>query len=217
MLTSDRVPRDLDRLTARLRDRFESGLVAEIEPPDIATRLAVLRKHAAHTDMPVPTEEAIELIASRVTTNLRALEGALIRVVAFASLRSRPADDDLTADVLDQLGTPAAGEVAAGPVTVDSVQETTCRRLRNRRETSSSLPASEARLAWPRQVAMYLAREHTDESLPSIGRKFGGRGHTTVLHACRRTEQRLTSDPEASTLVDRPVEGPQARARRPSD
>ena len=147
-------------------------------------------------------------------TNLRALEGALIRVVAFASLRGRPADADLAADVLDQLY-PAAGAVAAGPATVDSVQETTCRAFGLTRDELVS-PSRAARLAWPRQVAMYLAREHTDESLPAIGRKFGGRGHTTVLHACRRTEQRLTSDPEASSACRRPVEGPQARARRPT-
>jgi chromosomal replication initiator protein len=201
MLTSDRVPRELEGLNARLRDRFDAGLVAEIEAPDFATRLAVLRKHAAHSDLPLPTGEAMELIAGRVTTNLRALESAMVRVVAFASLTGRVADEELAAEVLAKLGIDRAEEDRGAGITIESVQETTCRAFGITRDELVS-PSKEARIAGPRQLAMWLAREHTSESLPSIGRKFGGRGHTTVLHALRRAEQRIAADPEASALVD---------------
>ena len=197
VLTSDRPPADLDRLEDRLRDRFASGLIAEVVPPDLQTRRAVLLKRVALDGLPTPPNEVLDTIAQRITVNLRALEGALIRVVAFASLTSRPVDGALTAEVLDHMGTPAGDAGTSGRTpTVTEVQQLTCEAFGLTREELLSSSRA-ARVSWPRQVAMYLAREHTGASLPSIGAEFGGRGHTTVLHACRRTAERVAADPEA--------------------
>jgi chromosomal replication initiator protein len=201
VLTSDRPPADLDRLADRLRDRFASGLIAEVLPPDLQTRRAVLLKRAALDGLATPPADVLDTIAQRITVNLRALEGALIRVVAFASLTSRPVDAELATEVLDELGSPAGGPGDSGRTpTVTEVQQLTCEAFGlTREELLSSSRAT--RVSWPRQVAMYLAREHTGASLPSIGAEFGGRGHTTVLHACRRTAERVAADPEASQTV----------------
>jgi len=211
VLTSDRLPRDLDALQDRMRERFESGLVTDVQAPDLATRMTVLRKRVEHDGIELTDSEMIATIAERIPTNIRALEGALIRVVAFGSLTGRALTADLAAEVLDGLydhGTPGRGGGASRPaigyglpdVTVARVQELVCDAFSlSREELLSSSRA--ARLSWPRQIAMYLAREHTQESLPSIGRSFGGRNHTTVMHAIRRTAERLVSDPEASAAV----------------
>jgi chromosomal replication initiator protein len=217
VLTSDRLPRDLEALEDRLRERFEAGLVTAIAPPDLATRLTVLRKRIQHDRVHLPDDDVLLLLAERVPHNIRALEGALIRVVAFASLTGRALAADLAAEVLDDLY-PTAG-VAAGTSarpTVEGIQELTAAAFGLTCEELLSA-SREARLAWPRQVAMYLSREHTDESLPAIGRSFGGRNHTTVMHACRRTAERLASDPDAFDIVRRLTErlapGAQAPAR----
>lgn len=203
VLTSDRAPRDLRALEERLRDRFESGLVAEVRPPDTKTRRAVLRKRAALDGIASPPAEVIDAIARRVTVNLRAVEGALIRVVAYASLTGRTLDRDLAEEVLKDLG-PAdqRGQVGAGSSpTVAQIQTLTCEAFGiTQAELLSSSRAG--RVAWPRQVAMYLARRHTDASLPQIGAEFGGRGHSTVLHACKRATERLSADPDAQATVD---------------
>ncbi len=144
VLTSDRPPLDLDAVEERLRERFASGLVCDVRAPDAGTRLAILHKRAEHDGIAPQDAGALEVIAERVTDNVRALEGALIRVVS-----------------------------------------------------SSRSP----RVAWPRQVAMYLSRELTDQTLPAIGRAFGGRDHTTVMHACKRTAQRMAGDARAFEVV----------------
>ena len=200
VLTSDRPPRDLAKLEDRLRDRFESGLVAQVLPPDLHTRRTVLRKRAALDGIPVPAPDVIDAIAQRITVNLRALEGAFIRVVAFASLTSRPVDRELADEVLDELGPQRSGAGTRRSPTVGEIQDLTCAAFGVTRDELLS-PSRAARIAWPRQVAMYLAREHTDASLPTIGAEFGGRGHTTVIHACRRTSERLAADPELSQTV----------------
>lgn len=203
VLTSDRPPRDLAKLEDRLRDRFESGLVAQVLPPDLQTRRAVLLKRAAVDGLPIPPADVIDAIAARITVNLRALEGALIRVVAFASLTARPLDTALAEEVLDELGPadPArSGPGARRAPTVGEIQEATCDAFGVTRQELLSTSRA-ARVAWPRQVAMYLSREHTDASLPRIGAEFGGRGHTTVLHACRRTAERIAADPELGQTV----------------
>jgi chromosomal replication initiator protein len=203
VVTSDRAPRDLEGLEDRLRDRFEAGLVASITRPDRSTRIAALRKRVLLDDLDLD-DDVLETIAERVTTNLRALEGALIRVVAFASLSGRPVDVALTEEVLADLAParpPSAGSPPAGRPTIDDVQRLTCEAFGLTRDELVSASRA-ARLAWPRQVAMYLAREHTDASLPAIGEHFGGRGHTTVLHACRRAATRLAGDPESAHLVN---------------
>lgn len=212
VLTSDRPPRDLQALEDRLRERFESGLVADIAPPDHATRMTILRKRANHDRLELEDEEPLELIAARVTDNVRAIEGALIRVVAFSSLTGRPLTTGLTREVLDGLypvadsSTVSRGHSPDGirrgtPPSIDDIAAATCERygLTLTELTSSS---RSPRVAWPRQVAMYLARELTDQSLPAIGRQFGGRDHTTVLYACRRAASRIASDASTRQVVD---------------
>ena len=204
VLTSDRLPRDLGAVEDRLRERFEAGLVTAIEPPDLATRLAVLRKRAQHDGVELADDGVLHLLAERAPHNVRALEGALIRVVAFASLTARPVTAELAAEVLRDLYSDSVARGQQRP-TVETIQELTAEAFGvTRDELLSSSRAS--RLAWPRQVAMYLAREHTAETLPAIGRSFGGRNHTTVLHACRRTAARLAHDPEAFEFVRRLTE-----------
>jgi chromosomal replication initiator protein len=203
VLTSDRLPRDLAALEDRLRERFEAGLVTAIEPPDLHTRLAVLRKRAHHDGVRLADDGVLELLAERAPHNVRALEGALIRVVAFASLTGRPVTTDLAAEVLRDLYPPSA-RGAARP-TVEVIQDLTAEAFGLTRDELVS-ESRAARLSWPRQVAMYLAREHTAETLPAIGRRFGGRNHTTVMYACRRTAERLAGDPEAFEFVRRLTE-----------
>lgn len=201
VLTSDRPPRDLERLEDRLRDRFESGLVAEIHAPDMGTRRAVLLKRSLQDGMPSPPAEVLDVIASRITGNLRALEGAFIRVVAYASLTRRQVDAALATEVLDRLGPRHPEPGTRRTPTITEVQELTCEAFGISREELLS-SSREARVAWPRQVAMYLARKHTGASLPAIGAEFGGRGHTTVLHACRRTGERIAADVNLARRVE---------------
>jgi chromosomal replication initiator protein len=205
VLTSDRLPRDLDELEDRLRERFEAGLVSEIARPDHGIRLAVLRKRVQHDGIELADPRALTVLADRITDNVRALEGALIRVVAYHSLTGRPIDVELAHEVLDGLypdsRRPGAGAPLPGATpTIDDIQQLTCEAFGLSREELLSTSRAAA-VAWPRQVAMYLAREHTTESLPSIGRSFGGRNHTTVMHACKRATDRIASDPEAYTTV----------------
>ncbi|MEA2318468.1 MAG: chromosomal replication initiator protein, partial [Solirubrobacteraceae bacterium] len=205
VLTSDRMPRDLEALEDRLRERFEAGLVTAIRPPDLPTRLTVLRKRARHDDITLD-EDVLTLIAERAPTNIRGLEGALIRVVAFASLTGRQVDRALALEVLGDLyppGMPAPGTAAAP--TIEGIQDLTAEAFGLTREEMLS-QSRRPSLAWPRQVAMYLAREHTSETLPAIAARFGGRNHTTVMHACRRTAERIASDPEAFDAVRRLTE-----------
>ena len=196
VLTSDRPPRDLRALEDRLRERFESGLVCEVRPPDKSTRLTILRKRAAHDGIVPEDEDALDVIAERISDNVRALEGALIRVVAFASLSGRAVTGALASEVLDGL----YGRQRPVRRTVEDVQAAACDAFGITREELLSASRSQ-RLVWPRQVAMYLARELTDQTLPAIGRAFGNRDHTTVMHACRRTAERIAGDPEAYEAV----------------
>ncbi len=196
VVTSDRLPRDLAALEDRLRERFEAGLVADIRAPDLATRLTILRKRVHHDKVPLSDPDTLQLIAERVALNVRALEGALIRVVAFASLTGRSLTPDLATEVLDTLyPTPACR-----PTTVADIQSVACEHFGVSAEELVS-PTRVSRVAWPRQVAMYIARELTDESLPALGRQFGGRDHTTVLHAWRRTGERIARDEQARQTV----------------
>jgi chromosomal replication initiator protein len=197
VLTSDRPPRDLQALEDRLRERFAAGLVADIQAPDINTRLTILRKRIHQDRLEHPPEEALELIAKRISLNVRTLEGALIRVVAFSSLTGRPITSELASEVLDGLY-PRTTQPAR---TLQQIEDAACQHFGlSADELLSSSRA--ARVAWPRQVAMYLARELTSESLPAIGRHFGRRDHSTVLHAVRRTEARIVADRSSRQAVD---------------
>jgi chromosomal replication initiator protein len=197
VLTSDRPPSDLQALEDRLRERFQSGLVADIRPPDLSTRLTILRKRAQHDGLESVDPQALQAIAARVALNVRALEGALIRVVAFSSLTGRPLNAELAGEVLDGLYPTINPPVRS----IAEIKDAACERFD---VSSDELISSTrtARLAWPRQVAMYLARELTQASLPTIGREFGGRDHTTVLHAWRRTQELMSANPASRLAVE---------------
>jgi chromosomal replication initiator protein len=205
VLTSDRLPRDLDALHDRLRERFEAGLVTDIQPPDLATRMTVLRKRAQHDGAAV-SEPVLETIARRICGNIRALEGALVRVVAYGSLTGETMTADLADTVLDGFYG-RAGRTTVGGVggsrpapSLEAIQDAVCDAFAITRDELMS-PSRAARLVWPRQVAMYLARENTDLTFPDIAQRFGRRNHTTVMHAVKRTAERLTSDRDAFDTV----------------
>lgn len=182
VLSSDRPPKQLMTLEDRLRNRFEWGLTTDVQPPELETRIAILRKKAVQEQLNAPPE-VLEFIASRISRNIRELEGALIRVTAFASLNRQPVDLGLTEIVLKDLipgGEDAAPEITAGAIMAATADyfgltvEDLCGSSRSRV------------LVTARQIAMYLCRELTDLSLPKIGAQFGGRDHTTVMHADRK-------------------------------
>jgi chromosomal replication initiator protein len=202
VVTSDRPPHDLQALEDRLRERFEAGLVADVQPPDLTTRMAILRKRAQHDGVDVADELALHVIAERIENNVRALEGALIRVVAFSSLTGRALTADLAREVLRALYPRTSPSCAPEPSSIAEIQTAVGEHfgLADGELLSS---ARTPRISWPRQVAMYLARELTGESLPAIGRHFGGRDHTTVLHACRRTTARIAEDEHAREAVEK--------------
>jgi chromosomal replication initiator protein len=192
VLTCDQLPSQMVGLEDRLRERFQAGLVATIKPPDAATRVAILRKRAKLDGLNVEDPQVLELIAERITDNVRALQGALIRIVAHHSLTGRPLDLDLARHVLDEIH-----PVQSSSCSIDSIQNTVASHFG---VTFAELISSSrtARIAWPRQLAIYLARELTGASLEAIGRAFGGRNHATVLHACKRVEERRRTDAEAA-------------------
>jgi len=197
IISSDRPPKEIPTLEDRLRSRFEWGLIADIQPPDLETRIAILRKKAASEGIPIPDGVA-EFIAQRIPTNIRELEGALVRVVAYASLTRSPANVDLAADVLRDLLPPARARVVTIPSIHSAVAEffgIRVEEMRAKRRTKG--------VAFPRQVAMYVAREMTDASLPRIGEEFGGRDHTTVMHACQRVREALRRDAHLAASLKR--------------
>src|SRR3954454_1477396 len=197
VVTSDRLPADLGALEERLRARFSSGLVCDLGAPDLASRLTILAKRVQHDGIELEDEGALLRIGERIGDNVRTLEGALIRVVAFGSLTGRPVDRDLVDEVLDGLY-PLARPV---PRSVADVKTAVAETFGISEDEMCS-PSRKAEVAWPRQVAMYLARELTDASLPAIGKAFGGRNHATVLHACKRTAERIAGDRVAFDAVE---------------
>jgi chromosomal replication initiator protein len=197
VLTCDRLPRALVGIEQRLRDRFEAGLVADITPPDHATRVAILRKRAALDQIRVADPAVLDLIANRVTDNIRALEGALIRVVAYHSLTQRPIDAALTTKVLDVM---YPGKSSRAP-SISDIQAIVATHFELSVEQMTSASRT-SRVAWPRQVAIHLARDLTEASLPTIGKAFGGRNHATVIHACKRVSERLKNDQHVVDEID---------------
>jgi len=193
VVTCDRLPRQLLAIEERLRERFESGLVAVIKPPDFATRVAILRKRAALDHILIEDSRVLEVIAERITDNVRTLEGALIRVVAYHSLTQLPIDVSLAQRVLDEIH-PRPHQ--ASTPSIKDIQRVAAEHFGI---TLSELVSSSraARVSWPRQLAIHLARELTGSSLHDIGDAFGGRNHATVLHACKRVEERVGNDQQA--------------------
>lgn len=201
VVTSDRRPRDIERLAQRLRERFEHGLIAELEPPSFDARMAILLKRARLDDLRGVPEDTLAEIARHVDTSVRSLEGALIRVVAYASLRGAAASPDLAREVLERLH-PRAGGAGSPPAhTVDEIQDAAAQAFGITREELLARDRT-PRVAFARQVAMYLAREMTTETLPAIGRCFGGRNHTTVLHAHKRIARDMAHNRETLNAVE---------------
>jgi chromosomal replication initiator protein len=196
VMSSDRPPREIATLEARLRSRFEWGLITDIQPPDLETRIAILRKKVKTDEINVPDPQVLTFIAGRVSTNIRELEGALTRVVAFSSLTGRPMTVELAQDVLKDVF-PMGG---AQQVSIKAIQEAVSERF----TLSIAELCGDKRsqnIVYPRQVAMYLSRELTDSSLPKIGKEFGGRDHTTVIHATTKIARLIREDPSVYTLV----------------
>ncbi len=185
VLSSDRPPSEIANLEHRLVSRFEWGLTAELQPPDIETRLAILRKKADSMQIKL-RDEILQFLASRIRTNVRRLEGALMRVASFASLSGK----ELTQEVIEHLLKDILQEEGRHSITIEQIQRRVAEHfdVRVADMTSKRRPAS---IAFPRQVAMYLARELTKASLNEIGEAFGGRDHGTVLHACKLVKKRM--------------------------
>ena len=196
VLSSDRPPRDISTLEERLRSRFEWGLITDIQPPDLETRIAILRRKVRVDGINVNDEQILTFIASRVSTNIRELEGALTRVVAFSSLTGRAMTVELAQDVLRDVF--PQGEAAQ--VSIKRIQDLVAERFALTLEELCGDRRSQ-NIVYPRQVAMYLSRELTDSSLPKIGREFGGRDHTTVIHATTKISRLIREDRSVYNLV----------------
>jgi chromosomal replication initiator protein len=196
VMSSDRPPRDIATLEERLRSRFEWGLITDIQPPDLETRIAILRKKVKTDGIHVPDPQLLSFIASRISTNIRELEGALTRVVAFSSLTGRSLSVDLAEDVLKDVF--PQGEAAE--VSIRRIQELVSERFQLSMDELCGDKRSQ-NIVYPRQVAMYLSRELTDSSLPKIGKEFGGRDHTTVIHATSKIARLIREDRSVYNLV----------------
>jgi chromosomal replication initiator protein len=196
VISSDRPPREISTLEERLRSRFEWGLITDIQPPDLETRIAILRKKVKTDGIHIPDPQVLTFIAGRVSTNIRELEGALTRVVAFSSLTARPMTVELAQDVLKDVF--PQGE--APEVSIERIQTAVSERFGLSMEELCGDRRSQ-NIVYPRQVAMYLSRELTDASLPKIGREFGGRDHTTVIHATSKIARMIREDRSVYNLV----------------
>jgi chromosomal replication initiator protein len=196
VISSDRPPRAIATLEARLRSRFEWGLITDIQAPDLETRIAILRKKVKTDAIHVPDSQVLTFIASRISTNIRELEGALTRVVAFSSLTGRPMTVELAQEVLKDVF--PQGELPE--VSVERIQEIVIDRFGMSMQELVGDRRSQS-IVYPRQVAMYLCRELTDSSLPKIGKKFGGRDHTTVIHATSKIAKLIQEDRSVYNLV----------------
>ncbi|WP_447969928.1 chromosomal replication initiator protein DnaA [Nitrospira sp. M1] len=194
VLSSDRFPKEMPSMEERLRSRFEWGLIADLQQPDVETRIAILRKKSEEEGVGI-SEDVIQLLAANLKSNIREIEGALIRLGAYASLTGQAITVEMAKNVLrDLLG----GK--RNVITVEDIQEIVATRfhvkvsdLKSKRRTKT--------LVHPRQVAMFLSRELTDASFPEIGRAFGGKDHTTIIHACKQIQKSLESDSVLRTTI----------------
>ena len=200
IISSDCPPREIPTLEERLRSRFEWGLIADIQPPDLETKIAILQKKAESERAMVP-EEVMMLIASRVRSNIRELEGCLIRLVFYSSLTGRPINLEMAHEALADMLEPQDRVV-----TIKDIQEKvanyyniTVKELTSKSNTS--------RIAFPRQISMYLSKQLTKSSLPEIGRQFGGKHHSTVLHSVRKIENKRKEDDSLNSVINNFIEG----------
>ncbi|EDS76934.1 chromosomal replication initiator protein DnaA [Clostridium massiliodielmoense] len=196
ILSSDRPPKEIPTLEDRLRSRFEWGLIADIQAPDFETRIAILKKKADVENLDIPNEVMV-YIATKIKSNIRELEGALIRIVAYSSLTNREISVDLAAEALKDIISSEQNK----QVTIELIQDIVCnyfnlkiQELKSSRRTRN--------IAFPRQIAMYLSRKLTDMSLPKIGEEFGGRDHTTVIHAYEKISNILKKDESLRNVID---------------
>lgn len=196
VISSDRPPKEIPTLEERLRSRFEWGLITDIQPPDLETRIAILRKKAKAENLDIPNE-AMVYIANQIDTNIRELEGALIRVVAYSSLVNQDITVHLTAEALKDIIPANRPRV----ITVQDIQMKVGEYYHLKLEDFKARKRTKA-IAFPRQIAMYLSRELTDLSLPKIGEQFGGRDHTTVLHACDKIADEIQRNPDLAKTIN---------------
>ncbi len=196
VLSSDRPPKEITTLEERLRTRFEWGLITDIQAPDLETRIAILRKKVATDRLAVHDPEVLTFIAGRVSSNIRELEGALTRVLAYSSLTGSPPTSELAEQVLRDL----FPDDQARDVTIARIQDIVCDRFDMSHDELVGQRRHQA-VTFPRQVAMYLARELTSSSLPRIGKEFGGRDHTTVIHATTKIMRLIGEDRTVYNLV----------------
>ena len=196
ILSSDRPPKEIPTLEDRLRSRFEWGLIADIQPPDFETRMAILKKKADVEGLNVPNEVMV-YIATKIKSNIRELEGALIRIIAYSSLTNRDVSVDLASEALKDI----ISNKESAPVTVKTIQESVANYYNLRIEDLKSQRRTR-NIAYPRQIAMYLSRKLTDMSLPKIGEEFGGRDHTTVIHAYEKISENLKTDEGLQSMIN---------------
>jgi chromosomal replication initiator protein len=195
VISSDRPPKEIPTLEDRLVSRFEWGLVAGLEPPDFDTRVAILKHKAEACTIPVPPE-VIELIAKHIRSNIRQLEGALTRLIATAGVHRERISLQMATELLgDTIARSSAGEI-----TVDKIMTASAHFFGLKRSDLASSRRSRS-ITFPRQVAMYLCRQLTTSSLYEIGRAFGKKDHTTVMHACRKIDGLITTDPAQGSLI----------------
>lgn len=195
VITSDCPPREIPTLEERLHSRFEWGLIADIEPPDLETKVAILKRKAEAMGVPIPDDVAL-LIASRVKNNVRELEGSLIRLVAISSLRGIPISKDIVQDAIRNI----AGEEDSGVITIQEIQKAVAA---NYKLTVDQLVSknNSRQFSYPRQIAMYLCKRLTKHSFPEIGRAFGGKHHTTVMHSCEKIQSLSSADSGLQRLL----------------
>ncbi|EES57770.1 chromosomal replication initiator protein DnaA [Staphylococcus epidermidis BCM-HMP0060] len=196
VISSDRPPKEIAKLEDRLRSRFEWGLIVDITPPDYETRMAILQKKIEEENLDIPPE-ALNYIANQIQSNIRELEGALTRLLAYSKLQGKPITTELTAEALkDIIQSPKSKKI-----TIQDIQKVVGQYYSVRIEDFSAKKRTKS-IAYPRQIAMYLSRELTDFSLPKIGEEFGGRDHTTVIHAHEKIANDIKSDPTFKQEVE---------------
>jgi len=195
ILSSDRPPKEIPTLEDRLRSRFEWGLIADIQAPDFETRIAILKKKADLETINIPNEVMV-YIATKIKSNIRELEGALIRIVAFSSLTNREISIDLASEALKDI----ISNRQSRQVTIELIQDIVANYYNLRIEDFKS-PRRTRNIAYPRQIAMYLSRKLTDMSLPKIGEEFGGRDHTTVIHGYEKISECLKKDDSLKNAI----------------
>ena len=196
ILSSDRPPKEIPTLEDRLRSRFEWGLIADIQVPDFETRMAILKKKADVENLNV-ANDVLGYIASKIKSNIRELEGALIRIIAYSSLTNREVSVDLAAEALKDIISKKQGK----HITIDAIQDIVANYYNLRIEDLKSQRRTRS-VAYPRQIAMYLSRKLTDMSLPKIGEEFGGRDHTTVIHAYEKISENLKTDDSLQHTIE---------------